>query len=135
MLDRCLNPKNAAYEDYGGRGITVCDRWNRFSLFLEDMGERPSPEYSIEREKNEGPYSPENCCWATRTQQMRNTRRNRRVVFQGREMCLAELAQLAGMPFGVIRRRLVVMKMTVEQAVSIPVGSMRGRRSRCQKSC
>lgn len=75
MLQRCSNPRNPSFPNYGGRGITVCERWQLFSGFLADMGEAPA-DRSIERRDNSGGYRPDNCFWATRTQQQRNTRRN-----------------------------------------------------------
>ena len=76
MKARCSNPDCKAYPNYGGRGITVCDRWkNSFSAFIEDMGERPE-KLTLERVNNNGNYEPSNCIWASREDQANNTRRS-----------------------------------------------------------
>lgn len=73
MIQRCVNKRGAAYHRYGGRGITVCDRWqNSFAAFYADMGPRPSPEMQLDRIDNDKGYSRENCRWATRQQNVMN---------------------------------------------------------------
>ena len=74
MKTRCHNINAQYYKDYGGRGITVCDRWNSFENFLADMGPKPSPDYSIDRINNDGDYCPENCKWSTAKEQRTNQR-------------------------------------------------------------
>ncbi|WP_078577325.1 hypothetical protein [Salipaludibacillus agaradhaerens] len=74
MLQRCINSKSKSFNDYGGRGIKVCDRWLDFTNFLEDMGKRPTPNHSIDRIDVNGNYEPLNCTWSTRIDQNRNQR-------------------------------------------------------------
>ena len=75
MKQRCLNPRDQGYVDYGGRGIKVCRRWLSYENFLADMGRRPSSEHSLDRVDNNGSYEPANCRWATVTEQNRNRRK------------------------------------------------------------
>lgn len=96
MLGRCRNPNYAQWADYGGRGITVCDRWQTsFQAFVDDMGPRPD-DYTLDRRDNDGPYSPENCRWTTRAEQQLNQRRAVYVTVDGTPYRAIELARLAG---------------------------------------
>jgi hypothetical protein len=97
MIQRCYNPKNTNYRRYGARGIVVCTRWrDSFEHFIADMGRRPSRKHSIEREDNSGDYSPENCKWATRRQQLANRRCSRTVEYRGQTMLVSEFGRLIG---------------------------------------
>ena len=92
MFQRCTNPNNGGYNDYGGRGISVCVRWFVFENFFLDMGAVPLG-HSIDRIDNNKGYCKENCRWATRKQQMRNMRRNRLISFNGKTQCLSAWAE------------------------------------------
>lgn len=107
MRNRCLRPRQEGYANYGGRGIEVDPRWVDFSAFLGDMGERPCGT-TLERKNPEGPYSPSNCKWATRTEQARNTSRNIRFVFLGIEDALSGHIERLGLstPYQTIRNRI-----------------------------
>lgn len=74
MLQRCTNPKNPGWENYGGRGIRVCDRWRKFENFLADIGPRPDPSLTLDRLDNDGNYEPGNCAWRTWKEQIGNQR-------------------------------------------------------------
>lgn len=76
MRQRCQNPNNIEWKRYGAKGIKVCERWDDFALFLTDMGEKPAPEYSIDRIDPEGHYEPGNCRWATPYEQRHNRRKS-----------------------------------------------------------
>jgi hypothetical protein len=96
MRDRCTNANHKFYERYGGRGITVCERWTSFEAFLDDMGPCPSPELSLDRIDNDKGYEPSNCRWATRSQQLSNTRQNVWLTIRGERILLAHAAKRYG---------------------------------------
>jgi hypothetical protein len=106
MVARCHDPEHDSYVNYGARGIVVCDRW-RFSVhaFIDDMGKRPEG-MSIERKDNNGRYEPDNCRWATQAEQMRNTRRNRILSFNGITLCVSDWAKRLKVARSVIQSRL-----------------------------
>jgi len=97
MVARCQNPKAQSYHNYGGRGITVCDRWlASFKNFCADMGDRPSNKHSLDRIDNDGPYSPENCRWATLEEQANNKRNTVWIEFQGERLSAAQWRKRLG---------------------------------------
>lgn len=116
MRARCLQPEQPAYPRYGGRGIAICDRWNSFENFLADMGERPLG-MSLDRIDNNGPYSPENCRWATPKSQARNTRRNRVFLWGGGTKLLIEIAEETGLSYKYLHKAVTYRGKTIEQAV------------------
>lgn len=128
MKARCYNPRKQFYANYGGRGITVCDRWrNSFEAFLADMGPRPSPAHSLDRIDNDGDYCPENCRWATHKEQARNTRRNNVLMFRGRSQCLTAWAAEIGISPLTLSAR-INKGWTTEDALCRPVAAAGGRR-------
>jgi hypothetical protein len=130
MRNRCLNVKQKRYKDYGGRGITICDRWlngegdaTGFQCFLADMGQKPSQKHTLERERNDEGYSPDNCRWATRQEQALNTRGVRMVKMYGTELPLIEaVARWGAVPYGTVVTRLW-RGWPVEEAIGLTKGS------------
>lgn len=126
MKQRCHNPECDHYADYGGRGITVCDRWREsFLAFWEDMGDPPTDSHEVDRIDNDRGYGPDNCRWATRSEQMRNTRNNRPIEFRGRTQLLVEWAEELGISIQALIQR--IENWGIEKALSSP--GPRGRTS------
>lgn len=119
MIQRCFNPNSPDWNNYGGRGITVCERWRQFSNFLADMGERPLGT-SIERVRNWEGYKPHNCVWANAKVQRRNTRTNRYLEFQGMRRCLSDWCYILKLPYNAVSNRLQV-GWSVEDALTKPI--------------
>ncbi len=109
-IQRCTNPKNPAWANYGGRGIKVCAAWlDSYEAFLAHVGRRPSPKHSLDRHpNNDGNYEPGNVRWATRLEQSINSRRVRLVTHDGRTMHLAEWARETGINYGTLYSRLCI---------------------------
>lgn len=98
MIYRCFNPRKSGFSNYGGRGITVCQRWlESFCNFLEDVGPRPSPAHSMDRIDTNGNYSPENCRWATSRVQNNNQRKTLMVEVDGTKMALSLACEKLGL--------------------------------------
>jgi hypothetical protein len=118
LKDRCLNPANPAYVDYGGRGIEVCDRWRySFENFLEDMGPRPK-KHSIDRVDVNGNYRPGNCRWADAKTQARNKRSTKYVTAFGKTQCLADWQDETGIPGRLISERITTLGWAAERALT-----------------
>lgn len=107
MISRCENERTPHYEGWGGRGISVCSEWRHsFECFLSDMGPRPTPKHSVDRRDVNLGYTPENCRWATQTEQMRNVRNNRLVTFRGSKVPLSEAVEELGLKYNTVLYRL-----------------------------
>lgn len=117
MRARCNDQNNISYPNYGGRGITVFDRWNAFESFLADMGECPSPEHSLERKNNDLGYSPDNCRWATRVEQANNKRTNVVLTLGDQSMTLAQWARHKGVGYKAMWAR--VSRYGAERALTM----------------
>lgn len=122
MIGRCCNPNDRAYADYGGRGVRVCHRWREsFAAFYEDMGDRPKGK-TLDRIDNDGDYCPDNCRWATRKEQNRNSRKNVLLTFSGRTQCIGTWAEERGMKLRTLWARLN-RGWSVDRALTEPIHS------------
>lgn len=117
MKQRCTNPNAENYKFYGGRGITVCDRWlESFTNFLEDMGDRPQG-YQLDRIDNSKGYSPENCRWVQPIENSSNTRRNVKFEYEGETLTISEIARRSGIHIETLRSRLK-SGLTIEESLA-----------------
>ena len=122
MIYRCHNEADPAYDNYGGRGIAVCERWREsFESFVADMGPRPSPKHTMDRIDNDGPYEPGNCRWGTKKEQCRNKRTNHVVTFNGETMILQDWADKIGISTSALIFRL--RRWPLEKAMTTPRAS------------
>lgn len=123
MRGRCNNPTDSSYERYGGRGIAVCLAWDDFRVFEEwALTSGYSHSLSIDRIDNDGPYSPDNCRWATAKTQCRNRRVTPRMTYRGKTASVAEFAEEYGIPYDTLRQRVGRYGWSAERAIEIPRG-------------
>lgn len=144
MRSRCYNPKQKHFLNYGGRGITVCDRWrfgedgmSGFECFIADMGLRPAKHLSIERINNDGPYAKNNCKWADKLTQIANRRVTVWVTYKGERMPLHQAARAAGLNPRTVETRRHIGKPENEWFVPLtrlPRGPRRSRGARRQQT-
>ncbi len=121
MIYRCTNQKGSNYDGYGGRGIKVCQRWQRsFENFIQDMGPKPSPRHSLDRIDNDGDYTPENCRWATPETQANNSRNNRWLSHDNRTLTLRQWSRVTGIKETTLLQRLR-RGWNVERAITEPI--------------
>lgn len=116
---RCYNEKSEFYYRYGGRGIRVCDKWDSFSGFYDDMFESYKDNLEIERIDNDKGYFPDNCRWATRKEQCNNRSNSRYITIEGNTKTLAQWTDLSGIKPSTVRQRLYVLKWSAERALGM----------------
>ncbi len=119
MMARCYNSNDKVFHHYGGRGISVCERWHKFENFFLDMGSRPE-KMSLDRTDVDGDYCKDNCKWSTQKTQMLNTRRNHHLSFDGETRTISEWSDLVGLEYKVIHSR-IQHGWTAERALTEPV--------------
>ena len=120
MKQRCQYSNHKQYKDYGGRGVVVCERWQSFELFLEDMGECP-PGHSIDRIDNNGNYEPVNCRWATAREQKINSSTTRFITLSGERMSLTDWCLRLNMPRSAVSTRINRLGWSPEKALTTPI--------------
>ncbi len=117
MVDRCFNGSNKSYSRYGGRGITVCEKWLTFEGFWDDMKDGYDVSLTIDRIDNDGNYEPENCRWATNEQQANNTSTNIKYTINGKPYTVSQLSRQYNIPVETLRSR-IKNGLTPEEAIS-----------------
>lgn len=127
MIDRCVNEKCSAYENYGGRGIKVCDRWLSLPNFIEDMSEGYFEGAEIDREDNDGNYEPGNVRWATRSENNDNRRSGRKLTFNGKTQSQRAWAKELGLKDQLIDDRISNLGWSVERALTEKVMTSKER--------
>lgn len=106
MLQRCKSVNHPSYHNYGGRGIFVVDAWQSFEQFIQDVGDRPTSQHTLDRIDNNGPYGPGNTRWATRAEQRRNARHAHLITFLDQTLCVTDWSKVTGIPRPTLSDRL-----------------------------
>jgi len=127
MVDRCTKLGDKSYPDYGGRGITVCERWLSVENFVADMQATYSSGLEIDRIDNDGNYEPSNCRWVGRSQQADNRRSGRRITFKGQTQSLLQWSKELNINYGTLWDRIVIWRWDVERAFTTPAISAEKR--------
>lgn len=122
MITRCTNPKSSQFNNYGGRGITVCERWRSFAAFFEDVGSKPSPSHSLDRIDTNGNYEPGNVRWATARVQAQNKRDTVLVTHNGTTLTLCEWAEQLSIRRGTLYYRLYIAGWSIADSLETPTG-------------
>ena len=117
---RCTDTTRSDYARYGAKGVTVCERWELFSNFLEDMGPRPSAKHSVDRKDGKRGYEPDNCRWATVIEQQRNRSNNHMITWRGETRCMTEWGEVVGLSRDVLKDRLR-KGWSVDRALGTPL--------------
>lgn len=130
MIQRCSNPNNDQFKNYGGRGITVCPDWQNAATFISwALANGYRDDLEIDRRDNDLGYEPGNCHFVTSSRNKRNTRKTVMIEWQGKPMPLADLADMTGIHKNTLRRRILKLGMSAEQAVKAPRDTWQTRRS------
>ena len=105
MKSRCNDPKQKSYKYYGGKGVKVCARWEKFVNFFADMGHPPTDAHTLDRIDSNGDYEPGNCKWSTMQEQACNRGNNNRLTYNGKTLTIGEWAKVLGMSSGTLWHR------------------------------
>lgn len=127
MKTRCSNPNYNKYHRYVGRGITFCDRWNKFSNFKEDMGKSFKVGLQLDRINNDKGYSPENCKWSTRKEQANNKNNNKLIKYKGKIKTLTQWSEYLNIKRSTLAQRFYVYGWRIDKCFTFERGSEVGR--------
>lgn len=120
MMSRCYNSNDKRYVLYGGRGITVCEKWKDINQFILDMETTYQKGLQIDRKDNDQGYSPDNCHWVTRMEQARNKSSNVNLSYDGKTLCLSEWSQITNLSYGTLWERVKILGWSAERALTTP---------------